>query len=589
MCTLGGGASAGWRRDPMRLSAIALDYDGTIAHDGVLDPGLREAIAAARAKGIAVLLATGRILDDLRRVAGDLHFVDGIVAENGAVLHFPPSDYTSTLAPPVPAAVIEELRRRHVTHHAGACLVDAAAADAPALLDVIMALELPLVQIFNAGRVMLLPQGISKATCLQRMLETLRYSPHNVVAIGDAENDHPLLQYAGLGAAVAWGSQALCAAADVVIPDVAAYIRALAAGGSVPAPTVARRTLRLGYTPDGREFALAVRGRNVLVAGDAKSGKSWVAGLLSEQLILQGFCVCVIDPEGDYRSLEGLPRVTVLGGEDPPPSLKELQRAFRYADRSIVIDLSRLAQDAKIDYTRAVLPAINTIRRDTGLPHRIVLDEAHYFLQGADATRLIDLDANGYTIVTSWASRLPYALLAATEVMIVTRESNPAELAALREWCSTCAGVDPARWAMLARLNTSQAVALPITQEAGGDLRLFTLGPRLTLHVRHREKYVDVPVSDGRAFVFVANGQRATRRVRTLREFVEVLEHTPGVGAYLDRNDFSRWLRDVFGDHALAAEVRAIEDRHRVTPADDSGDEVATRIRARYDLTGAKG
>jgi hypothetical protein len=52
----------------------------------------------------------------------------------------------------------------------------------------------------------------------------------------------------------------------------------------------------LGHLEDGREFSIAVRGRNVLVTGDAKSGKSWVAGLLCEQLILHGYCVCAIDP-----------------------------------------------------------------------------------------------------------------------------------------------------------------------------------------------------------------------------------------------------------------------------------------------------
>ncbi len=46
-------------------------------------------------RGITVLLVTGRILDELRRVAGDLHFVDGVVAENGAVVHFPDSGHTS--------------------------------------------------------------------------------------------------------------------------------------------------------------------------------------------------------------------------------------------------------------------------------------------------------------------------------------------------------------------------------------------------------------------------------------------------------------------------------------------------------------
>lgn len=32
-------------------------------------------------------------------------------------------------------------------------------------------------------------------------------------------------------------------------------------------------------------------------AGDTKSGKSWVTGLLCEQLILYGYCLCILDPE----------------------------------------------------------------------------------------------------------------------------------------------------------------------------------------------------------------------------------------------------------------------------------------------------
>jgi hypothetical protein len=43
------------------------------------------------------------------------------------------------------------------------------------------------------------------------------------------------------------------------------------------------------------------------VAGDSRSGKSWVTGLLCEQLILYGYCLCLVDPEGDSTSLEALP------------------------------------------------------------------------------------------------------------------------------------------------------------------------------------------------------------------------------------------------------------------------------------------
>jgi hypothetical protein len=129
------------------------------------------------------------------------------------------------------------------------------------------------------------------------------------------------------------------------------------------------------------------------------------------------------------------------------------------------------------------------------LPHRILLDEAHYYLHDPDAPQLLDFGRNGYTVVTYCASRLPQALLAGTEVMIVTCESSPAEIEALRARCAGCADIDVSRWAILGHLKIGQAVALSIAEETGGEMRLFTIAPRLTPHVRHREKYVDVPVS----------------------------------------------------------------------------------------------
>lgn len=308
-----------------------------------------------------------------------------------------------------------------------------------------------------------------------------------------------------------------------------------------------------------------------------------MTGLLCEQLILHGYCVCVIDPEGDYRSLEALPGVSVLGGEDPPPSPRDLTRALRYPDRSVVIDLSRLPQDVKLTYIRSALAAINQLRQRTGLPHRIVIDEAHYFLHDGSVEGLLDLENNGYTVVTYCASRLPKALLDSTEVMIVTCESNPAEIDALFKRCETCATSRREDWDALARLRPGQAVALPITAESDGRLRLFTVARRLTPHVRHRQKYVDVPVSDQRAFVFTT---APMMRARTLRQFVSELERRSSrdLEPFVNRGDFSRWIRDVFGDHALAAELRAIESRHRGQVGADAIPDLIDAIRARYDL-----
>jgi hypothetical protein len=577
----------------MKLSVLALDYDGTIAWADTLDGSVRDAIAAARARGIIVLLVTGRILDELRRVAGDLHFVDGVIAENGAVIHFPGSAHTSALAPAIPPAYVDELRRRGIGCRAGQCLVDADAADGPRLLDVIRTLELPLVLLFNRSRVMTLPQGVSKATGLRAALDILRASPRNTIAIGDAENDHELLRLAELGLAVEWGSASLLAAADFVVHgsgpvSVARHIHALADTGQIPLPERARRRLQLGHGEDGREFSLAVRGRNILVTGDARSGNSWMAGLLCEQLILHGYSLCVIDPAGDYRSLEGLPGVTVLGGAKPLPSSSDLHEAMRYPDRSIVIDLSRQRLAERVTYVRTLLAGLSTMRRRTGLPHRIVLDEAHHFLHESDTSPVIDLAANGYIIVTYCASRLPKELRGATEVVIVTCESDPLEIEGLHGMCG-CGGCGQANcWCERIRhLGPGQAAALPLTSEAEGELRVFTMAPRLTLPVHDHEKYGDTPVPESRAFVFTANSQACGLAARTLRHFVSAL-HASGAEAldgHLRRGDFSRWIRDVVGDHTLAADLEAQEQRYRLGGDCDVVPEIVNAVRSRYDLT----
>ncbi len=49
----------------------------------------------------------------------------------------------------------------------------------------------------------------------------------------------------------------------------------------------------LGRQHNGEPVHLAVRGRTILIA-EPGTGKSWLAGLLCDQLILQGYSLCVI-------------------------------------------------------------------------------------------------------------------------------------------------------------------------------------------------------------------------------------------------------------------------------------------------------
>jgi len=189
----------------MKFGVLALDYDGTIARDGALDPDVKAAIVEARGRGIVVVLVTGRILSDLKHVAGDLEFVDAVVAENGAVLAFP-NRQDRLIGHPPSQVFLDELRLRGIQFEMGQCVVEADAASAARILAVLRELELPLVLLFNRSRLMILPQAISKGTGLREAMNALRLSVHNAIAIGDAENDHDLLAACEMAVAVSWAA-----------------------------------------------------------------------------------------------------------------------------------------------------------------------------------------------------------------------------------------------------------------------------------------------------------------------------------------------------------------------------------------------
>ncbi|HEX2588138.1 MAG TPA: hypothetical protein VHL51_07725, partial [Gaiellales bacterium] len=146
----------------------------------------------------------------------------------------------------------------------------------------------------------------------------------------------------------------------------------------------------------------------------------------------------------------------------------------------------------------------------------------------------------------------------------------------------------------LADLSLGEAVLLP--DRTAGDLapRAFRLLPRLSPHIRHRHKYLDVPIPEQYAFVF--NGG-TPRRIRTLHQLCHTLSHCSDeeLDGHLERGDFSRWIVDVFGDYPLAARLRDIEERHRRGDLVDARDRVLESVKQRYvladepDLTVANG
>ena len=570
----------------MKIHVLALDYDGTIASDGVLHEDVREAIVEARSVDIVVVLVTGRIHADLRRVLDEPWIFDGVVAENGAVVHFPSEERSILLAQAPAPLFLDELRRRQVPFLAGECLVEFDAEHAITALAAIRDLELPLVLLFNRGRVMALPQAISKATGLREILRALRLSPHNALAIGDAENDHELLNACEFGVAVGWGSEALKRVADEVLEGegpnaVAKYIREIIEEPRIAPARIGKRRIHLGIRDGGEPLTLAIRGRNVLVAGDTQSGKSWVAGLLCEQLVLQHYCVFVVDPEGEYAGIEALPSVVVLDSDPAPPQIEDVERTLRYPDVSVVLDLSTMEHEAKCAYAKELLKRLERLRRRTGLPHRIVLDEAHYFLDDPDAAELFDSELAGYLLVTYRASQLNPGVLEHTDAVIVTRVSDAMEATALRRRFG--ADTDPQDWTEVLRsLSIHQAVLLPGADESGPDLVRFRVSPRLTRHVRHRNKYLQVPVAPGQAFVFTRGGEPTGQSARTLGELIAVLSHEEPYREHLAGHDFSRWIRHLFADQALADRLREIEVAWGEDRIENPHDLVIAAVRQRY-------
>jgi hydroxymethylpyrimidine pyrophosphatase-like HAD family hydrolase len=201
----------------MPYQALACDYDGTIAERGVVTPSTRAALERFRASGRRVVLVTGRILRDLARVCPDWSIFDAIVAENGAVYARPPTREPRLLGPPPPDMLIERLRAAGATPLVrGEVIVATSQPYEAQVSDAIRVLGLELHVILNKGALMVLPSGIDKASGLDAALVDLGLSAHDVVGVGDAENDHAFLARCGLSVAVADALASLKAEADVV-------------------------------------------------------------------------------------------------------------------------------------------------------------------------------------------------------------------------------------------------------------------------------------------------------------------------------------------------------------------------------------
>ncbi|MBI5531858.1 MAG: HAD family phosphatase [Deltaproteobacteria bacterium] len=168
-------------------------------------------------RGMRLVLVTGRDLPDLRRVLPHLDRFDRIVAENGALLFDPASDRQELLGAPPPASFTQELERRGASMlRLGRVIVATRAPNEALLREVIAEQALDLHVIRNGNARMVLPSAVDKGTGLEAAMRSLGIACEDVLAIGDGENDLPLLATAGWRVAVANAVPALAAMAHAV-------------------------------------------------------------------------------------------------------------------------------------------------------------------------------------------------------------------------------------------------------------------------------------------------------------------------------------------------------------------------------------
>ena len=270
-----------------------------------------------------------------RRCFRSSKLFDRVVAENGALLYDPATDKERAIADAPPAALVERLQECNVTPlSVGRSIVATWEPNETTVLEVIRDLGLELQIIFNKGAVMVLPPGVNKATGLAAALRELELSHHNVVAVGDAENDHAFLRRLRLRrrrrqrAADGEGNRRHPARRRPRRrrdrTDRAHLPRRCAHRAAAAARHPARHRERPRSCISNRIAA------SVLIAGKSGIGKSTLATALTERMAERQFEFCVFDPEGDYDELENA--VSTGDAKSPPHGAGGAQAAAQAGD-----------------------------------------------------------------------------------------------------------------------------------------------------------------------------------------------------------------------------------------------------------------
>jgi hydroxymethylpyrimidine pyrophosphatase-like HAD family hydrolase len=552
----------------MRYLALAADYDGTLATDGRVDEATIAGLERLLASGRKIILVTGRELDELLAVFPQITLCERVVAENGAVLYRPGTREEKLLGAVPPEAFVKELRARGVTPLSfGRSIVATVKPHETVVLEVIRDLGLELQVIFNKGSVMVLPAGVNKATGLTAALHELSLSPHNIVGVGDGENDHALLSLCEYSVAVANAVPMLTQTADWTTKHdhgagVVELINEMIANDLAERETrLVRHQILVGTRDDGEEVHINPLGTNVLIAGSSGSGKSTLATGILERLGEHGYQFCIIDPEGDYESFE---KAVVLGNNQRAPSAAEVLQLLDNPDANGVVNLVGLPLDDRPAFFVGLLPRLQELRATKGRPHWIVIDETHHLLPAGwdPASLTLSQKLQGLLLITVHPDQVAEAVLNSVDVVIALGDSPHATLKAFLQ-----AAGHPVPSLPKERIESGSALVWKRGLKSPFPMRL---APSKADRRRHRRKYAEGELPPHRSFYFRGPTGQFHLRAQNLMLFMQIADGLDDAtwNFHLRRGDYTRWFRTAIKNDALANEAAALESRDDLTPAE---------------------
>ena len=539
---------------------VAIDFDGTLTSGGNLAPHALKAIDQARGNGLAIVLVTGRIGAELQAEFPQIaDHVDAMVLENGAVTVI--EGHHHALGGRVDASLDQALADRGVPYRRGEVIVAVDSKHAATVLEVIGELGLDYQITRNRAALMVLPAGITKGSGLATTLAAMNLSPHNAMAVGDAENDLSLLGSADIGAAVADAVSSVRRHADIVLnkPNGAGVAELLTGpylnGTQRWCPP--RRWVDIGAYDDGTPTRVPGSQGRIVVAGPAASGKSYLVGLMAEQWIVANYCVLVVDPEGDHVQLQQLERVHIIDAAHHLPEPAELVNTFQ-PQSSMVVDMSGLAEASKADYVHRLRSTAEAHREQYGFPHWVIFDEAHLL---------------GTNEQAHWTRRGGYVLSSFASASLPAKEIDSSDVVLT-----------------LGHPDTTVDIASPrraTVRFGSAPTRPFTIADRLTTHVRHRHKYADITLPHERRFYFHTTDGIPIAPAATMHDFSTAVKHLDqqALEYHLERGDFSHWLDGTIADRDLAMKVATWEDEleaHRAADLERIRDKLIRAVEERY-------